>query len=268
LKQNLFKLKYDIGMALLLVLLFNPGSTTLTFHEIAGVVLGFAMIIHVNINWKRLINGSMIILAKKIPGETRLSCILNIALLLDMLVVVISGLLISKILFPNFRYFTDVNWLPIHLVSTFIGLVIVGIHIGLHWNWILQMGKQSPKMLKLISFQKPSHQKVAKILLVLGTIALLTQMPKQVMLTQAIFSDQALLQESRDVHSQRFADSQEEFSGTKGEEERGRGHSNGFSITMLLGIIPMLIMYSAMLGSAVYYTRLLEKRFISEQKQA
>lgn len=236
-------------MAVVFVLLFNPAVTTLTFHELASLVLGLAMIIHVVINWKWVISVSKRIFSKR---KTRLSYVLNIALLLDMLVIIISGLLISEILFPNFRYFINVNWLPIHVVSSFIGLLTIGIHIGLHWNWILQKGKQSPKILKLVSFRKPSHKKVAKILLILGTIALLAQMPKQVVQTQAIFSDQPLLQESRGGYEQRFTDSGEEF--------------GDFSIIILLGIIPVFILYSSMLGSTAYYTHMLEKRFIIKRK--
>ena len=136
----------------------------------------------------------------------RLSYVLNISLLLDMSLILLSGLSISKVLLPDFGYFSSINWLPIHIVSSFIGLVLVGIHIGLHWNWIKQMGKRFPKLVKLFSFQKPSRKLVTRFILIIGTVALLVQVPKQVLLTQAIFSNQSLHQEKREGQERVFAE--------------------------------------------------------------
>ena len=138
------------------------------------------------------------IFSKNIQGKMRLSYVLNISLLLDMFLILMSGLFISKVLLPDFRYFPNINWLPIHIVSSFIGLVLVGIHIGLHWNWIKQMGKRFPKLVELFSFQKPSRKLVTRFILIIGTVALLAQVPKQALLTQAIVSNQSFHQEKRE----------------------------------------------------------------------
>lgn len=51
-KKNIFKFVFDIGMALLFILLYPVELTGLKFHEIFGIVLGLPIVIHVLLNWK------------------------------------------------------------------------------------------------------------------------------------------------------------------------------------------------------------------------
>jgi Domain of unknown function (DUF4405) len=279
LKKNLFKFSLDIGMAIAFLLLFNPEVTGLAFHEIASLVFGLAMLIHVLLNWKWVMSVSKKVFSKNIQGKMRLSYVLNISLLLDMFLILMSGLFISKVLLPDFRYFPNINWLPIHIVSSFIGLVLVGIHIGLHWNWIKQMGKRFPKLVKLFSFQKPSRKLVSRFILIIGTVALLAQVPKQVLLTQAIVSNQSYHQEKREGPERAFSERGEESEqklasrgnelGSEDEEfrERTEDHEGPFSIFRLIGIFPVLIMYSAIFGSIAFYTYLVEKRCMMKRNK-
>ena len=187
-----------------------------------------------------------------------------------MCVILLSGLSMSKVLLPDFRYFSNINWLPIHIVSSFIGLVIVGIHIGLHWNWIKQMGKKFPKLVKLFSFQKPSRKLVTRFILIIGTVALLAQVPKQVLLTQEIFSNQSFHEDKGEGKDRVFArggeESEHKLAGRGDEEfgERAEGRDGIFSIIRLIGILPVLIMYLAILGAIAFYTYLVEKRFMKK----
>jgi len=277
LKQNIFKFIFDIVLAVVFALLFIPGSTGLTLHEWGSVVFGLAIILHIILNWKWVIGISKRIFSKSISRKTRLSYVLNWALLVDLIIIIMSGLLISEVLLPNFRYFPDVKWLPIHIVSSFVGLLIMGMHLGLHWNCIKQMGKQFSLIQKLFSFHRPSPKTAAYILLTIGTIAFLAQVPKQVLLTQAIFSDQNILQEGRE-HGKGSADGEREFSfenrelnGSEVSSENGERNKrerksefdkNAFSILRLLGSIPVVIIYLSMLASLAFYTRKLEIRYL------
>src|SRR3954451_20673193 len=106
-------------MAIAFLLLFNPEVTGLAFHEIGSLVFGLAMLIHVLLNWKWVMSVSKKVFSKNIQGKMRLSYVLNISLLLDMFLILMSGLFISKVLLPDFRYFPNINWLPIHIVFSF-----------------------------------------------------------------------------------------------------------------------------------------------------
>ena len=57
--------------------------------------------------------------------------------------------------------------------------------------------------------------------------------------------------------------------GSEDEEfrERAEDHEGPFSIFRLIGIFPVLIMYSAIFGSIAFYTYLVEKRFMMKRKR-
>src|SRR4051812_26927565 len=101
-KTNQFKFKFDIGIGVIFALLFVPAVTSLAFHEIASIVLGAALILHVLLNKKWIIGVSKKLFSKNINRKTRLSYILNIILFIDMFIIMISGLLISEVILPNF----------------------------------------------------------------------------------------------------------------------------------------------------------------------
>lgn len=274
-EQNRFKFKFDIGIAIIFALLFSPAVTSLAFHEIASIVLGVALIIHVLLNKSWIIGMGKKIFSKSIKRKTRLSYILNTILLIDMFIIMISGLLISEVVLPNFRYDSNINWLPLHMASSIIGLLIVGIHIGLHWNWITQMASHIPKWKKLNSFRKPSLKLMSRILLVVGTIAVLPQVSKMVVLTPMIFSESTFglearegnvqhIEESKD-HDQKFPSNENELNRENGELE---GQNDTFSIIKLVWIIPVLIIYSASLFSIAFYTHLFEKRSLNKRIRA
>lgn len=276
-KKNRFKFCFDLLIAVVFILLFSPKATGLAFHEIVGLLLGIAFLVHILLNKNWVMAVSKKIFSKNTKGKTKLSYLLNFILLLDMVMIIISGLFISKVILPHFRYFPGVNWLPLHIVSSIIGLIIVGIHLGLHWNWIKQIGNSFPKLTKLFSFHKPSRKVVARILLIIGTISLLIQLPKLVMLTPRIFSVQAVGIEER--HGHEFKDREDfdhQFIGPENERfrehgeirERGEfeGHDKSFSVVRLIGIIPVLLFYSSTFGAIAFYTHFFEKRAINKRR--
>lgn len=276
-KKNRFKFYLDLLIAISFILLFSPESTGLAFHEIAGLLLGIAFLVHILLNKKWIMTVSKKLFSKNLKGKTQLSYLLNIVLLLDMVMIIISGLFISKVVLPHFRYFSGVNWLPLHIVSSIIGLIIVGIHLGLHWNWIKQIGNSFPKLSKLFTFQKPSRKVIARILLIIGTISLFIQLPKLVLLTPRIFSDQAVGIEER--HDHEFEDREDfdrQFIGPENEQfednrefrDQGefKGHDRSISIIRLVGIIPILLIYSSIFGAIAFYTYLFEKRAINKRR--
>ncbi len=264
-EKNRFKFSYDIGLAAIFMLLFAPEMTSLVFHEVVGIVLVGAIFAHLLLNKSWISGMTKKLFSKSIKGRAKFSYILNVILLIDMLVITISGLLVSEILFPNFRYASGFNWLALHIVSSFIGLVTVGIHIGLHWNWIKQIGTRFPKLSRIFSFQKPWRKYVVRSLLIVGTLFLIIQVSKNVILTVEIFSERNGHSFERRVEVEhRFTDGELEWSRGTGEfSERRDGFREDhdrFSLIRLLGVIPFLLFYSAGFGAIAYYTYLIENK--------
>ncbi|MHC1681522.1 MAG: hypothetical protein AB6733_00955 [Clostridiaceae bacterium] len=56
-KINFIKISLDLIMGIIFALLFNKNVLGgLTFHEIAGLAMGFAVLVHILLNWKWVIN--------------------------------------------------------------------------------------------------------------------------------------------------------------------------------------------------------------------
>ena len=75
---------------------------------------------------------------RKLIHESRLNYVLNVALLLDVIVVVVTGIVVSETLglrlgLSNVRI-TDLQ--TIHAYSSHLSLVLTALHVALHWRWI------------------------------------------------------------------------------------------------------------------------------------
>ncbi|MCZ0756031.1 hypothetical protein [Anoxybacillus sp. J5B_2022] len=95
-RKNYVKIVLDLLLAITFVLLMNPRVFNgLPFHEIAGVVIGVAIVVHIGLNYRWVINTTKKIFAPELPRKTRFSFLLNILLLVSMTTVIASGILIS-----------------------------------------------------------------------------------------------------------------------------------------------------------------------------
>lgn len=132
------KIAVDLVMALVFVLLLNQHVLGgLPFHEIAGSAISVMFLTHVLLSWNWVVQVSRRIFNRQLPAKTRLGYLLNVWLLLAMVFIMVSGILVSKILFPelhvaNQRWFTGA-----HIGVSFLILLFVGIHLGLHWRWVI-----------------------------------------------------------------------------------------------------------------------------------
>ncbi|WP_438444077.1 DUF4405 domain-containing protein [Gorillibacterium sp. sgz5001074] len=151
-RKNVVKLVLDMAMGVTFALLFNKRVLGgLAFHEIAGIAIGFAILMHILLNYRFVQKITMRLFDNKLPGKTRLSYFLNLLLLICMGFVMISGLLISKVVLPGFRYGNE-NWFKLtHMGVSYLTLVLIGVHIGLHWHWVMSM------------FQRLLHLKMPKL---------------------------------------------------------------------------------------------------------
>ncbi|MFD1179088.1 DUF4405 domain-containing protein [Paenibacillus puldeungensis] len=137
------KLILDILMGTTFALLFNKMVLGgLTFHEIAGTAIGFAVLAHVLLNVNYVKKITLRLFDKSLPGKTRLGYALNVLLLLSMIFILFSGFVISRVLFPNFQFGNE-RWFKVsHMAVSYFTLVLIGIHIGLHWSWVINVVKK------------------------------------------------------------------------------------------------------------------------------
>ncbi len=133
-------------MAITFVLLMNPRVLDgLPFHEIAGSVIGVAILMHIGLNYRWVVNTTKKIFDPKLPKKTRFSFLLNILLIISMAAVIITGILISRVVFPSLAIQGGRSIRGIHGLSADATLAFVGLHVGVHWQWVMSICKKAFK---------------------------------------------------------------------------------------------------------------------------
>ncbi|WP_455930768.1 DUF4405 domain-containing protein [Priestia aryabhattai] len=156
----------DLLTAVAFVLFFNKQVLGgLTFHEIAGLAIAVAFFTHVLLNWQWVKKVTVKLFDRKLPRRTKFGYFLNIMLLITMSFIMISGIFISRVVFPNINVGNE-QWFKVsHISVSFLVLILVAAHIGLHWQWVINVCKNMTKFKK----SKKSLSIAAK----LATVALL-----------------------------------------------------------------------------------------------
>jgi hypothetical protein len=138
--MNLTKFILNILLAIVFLLLMDPRSFFgLPFHEWAGLLIVLFFLLHKILNWgwiKKVTTSFF----KRSPGRARINYILDILLLTGLTLIVLSGIAIARTIdfswlnLGGSRFF----WRAMHVSSSMLVLVLFGIHLGIHWKWVLQ----------------------------------------------------------------------------------------------------------------------------------
>jgi hypothetical protein len=138
--MNIFKFILNILLTVVFLLLMDPRSFYgLSFHEWAGLIIGIFFILHKILNWiwiKKVTVGFF----GKCTGRARLNYVLDVMLLAGLVLMILSGIAIARTI--DFSWLSlggsQMFWRIMHTSSSLITLALFGIHLGLHWTWVLQ----------------------------------------------------------------------------------------------------------------------------------
>jgi len=157
-KKNIIKMTLDIVMIIVLALLYNSHVAAMSFHEIAGLAICGLFIIHCLLNIKWITGISKRFFSKSLALKVRIGYIVNLLLSVIFIFAVISGIQTSQVLFPADSHGSV--WRGIHHFCGAISIILVGIHLGLHWGFISGMFK------KVIKLKDTVRKVIAMVLLV------------------------------------------------------------------------------------------------------
>ncbi len=133
-KKTRMKLGYDVLMLIALALLFGGRAAGMSFHEIAGLALLAAFLVHLFLNRKWAAGAARGFLRKGTAGRLRLLFVLDALLLVSFAAVGVSGVMISRVLF-NLN--GGAAWRTVHAFSAALALILTGIHLGLHARFVV-----------------------------------------------------------------------------------------------------------------------------------
>lgn len=133
------KITLDTLLAITLVLLYDTGAVTgLSFHEWAGIVIGAVIVLHIALSWSWVVA-----VTKKFFGATtaraRVLYVVDVLILAGMAWTIISGVFISKIAVPGLANGSSPIFKFTHAPISWLTLLLIGVHLGLHWRWVMDV---------------------------------------------------------------------------------------------------------------------------------
>ncbi|MCB0033901.1 MAG: DUF4405 domain-containing protein [Anaerolineales bacterium] len=134
-KRNLL---LDIFITTVFLITAAPSLTGLLLHEWISVGLGVVLIVHILLHWKWVVATTGRFFSR-LAAQARVNYILNFLLLFSFVSVIGSGVMISQEFVESlgFQATRGGFWEWLHFLSADAILWIVGLHIALHWKWIV-----------------------------------------------------------------------------------------------------------------------------------
>lgn len=150
-KKSIIKMIVDILMLILMILEYSKIYTGQLLHEIFGITLLGLFVIHniLNINfYKALFKG-------KYNSQRIITTITDLAFLLCMLFTIILGIPISDKVFKFLGLNRNMLIRKLHTIFGYWGLVILSIHLGLHFKMIfskISKKAKNNKILRIVTY--------------------------------------------------------------------------------------------------------------------
>jgi hypothetical protein len=138
--RNRINLYLDIALFAAFLVTTAPRFSGVAIHEWLSIAMIVALVVHLLLHWSWIVNTT-----KRLVGNTtarnRINYVLNAALFVDMVVIMFSGIMISRAALPLFGITPPPGfaWRGLHDASANIGLFIFALHVGIHWQWIATM---------------------------------------------------------------------------------------------------------------------------------
>lgn len=164
------KMLIDIAMSVALFLCMSYQFIGQEKHEIAGALLLGLFILHhvLNRNWFRMLTKG------KYSAQRIFLTGIDFAVLVTMLLVMISGIRMSRTVFA----FLDLKFLSmqtarsLHMVCSYLGFLLMGMHIGIHFGMIQNMMRKVFKIHSKNSYRTWILRAVDFLLVLYGIYAL------------------------------------------------------------------------------------------------
>ncbi|MFK7801759.1 MAG: cytochrome b/b6 domain-containing protein [Anaerolineae bacterium] len=140
------RLNWTVDLTLLLVFvpLFFEDATGRSNHQIIGVVFGAGILYHVLLHWKWVVSVTKRFF-KRQPKQTRINYILNMLMLIDLILCIGTGLVISSWFFSKSDFSSEqryYDWYGVHDTTSWVLLALIGAHLWMHRKWIVSVGRK------------------------------------------------------------------------------------------------------------------------------
>lgn len=136
--RNLTNLLFDFVIFIAFLITMAPRFSGIAIHEWLSIAFGAAIVTHLLLHWSWLVEVTKRFFGK-VQWSARLNYVLNSLLFIDLVVIMFTGLLISREALPMFNIQTTHGgvWGLLHRLSADLFPFVMGLHVALHWRWIV-----------------------------------------------------------------------------------------------------------------------------------
>lgn len=115
-----------------------PALTGDALHEWLGVVLAAGFTAHLLLHWRWIVEVTRRFFRTTAHGS-QLNYLLNTGLFIAFTLITFSGVMMSKSVLPllGLSGSRGFFWHALHAQATNVALLLVGLHLALHWKWIV-----------------------------------------------------------------------------------------------------------------------------------
>ena len=138
--RNKTNLIVDSAIFVAFLVAMAPHFSGLAIHEWLGVAFGASIITHLLLHWQWIVEVTKRLFTKA-QWSARVNYILNALLFVDITLIIFSGLMISQVALPliGIQLAQSGIWRGLHETTANLFLVLVGLHVALHWQWLANM---------------------------------------------------------------------------------------------------------------------------------
>ena len=140
---NQLKLYSDIVLFVAFVIVNIPQATGIPFHEWISILFVLPLLIHILLDWKWVVSITKRMFGK-LPGEVRFNHIFDLIIFIMMTLALMTGFVISEAALPALGIHVTIDpfWSGMHDLFANLTMLLIGIHLAMHWGWITRSFKR------------------------------------------------------------------------------------------------------------------------------
>lgn len=141
--RNKTNLLIDLAIFVAFLVIMAPRFSGIATHEWLSIAFAAVIVTHLLLHWNWIVGIAKNFFTRA-RWSSRLNYGLNLLLFMSMTVVIFTGLMFSEVALPQLGIHVASGgaWRRLHETSANLTVIIVGLHLAIHWQWIVNMTKR------------------------------------------------------------------------------------------------------------------------------